>query len=105
MHPLLVRLGQAATRRGNREGVSHEFHESYPTLGALMAGVDAENGNAGVPAMNVLMFWEGDVLKARIGRKDHPTCLWLTIADPVKALDCIELTLAAGGGDIRPAKR
>jgi hypothetical protein len=105
MNPLLARLGQAATRRGTLEGVSPEFHESFPVLASVMAGCEAVNGNAAVPALTLLLFWEGGALKGRIGRLNHPTCLWLTVDDPVKALDSIERTLASGGGDIRPAKR
>jgi len=105
MNPLLVRLGQAAIRRGRTEGVSPEFAESYPTLSAVMSGVAAENGQAGVPAMTVRIFWEGGKLKANIGRWGHPTCLWLTIPDECKCLESIEQVLAAGGGDIRAAKQ
>jgi len=105
MNPLLIRLGEAACRRGTLEGVSPEFRESYPVLSELMAGCEAANGNAGVPALGLRLFWEGGRLKACLSRYKHPTCLWLTVTDETKVLESIELTLAAGGGDIRPSKQ
>lgn len=104
MNQLLVRLGQAATRRGRTEGVSPEFAESYPILSSVMAGVAAVNGEAGVPAMTVRLFWEGGRLKANIGRYNHPVCLWVTIEDEVKVLESLEALLAAGKGEVRAAK-
>lgn len=105
MNPLQIRLGEAAIRRGTLEGVSPEFQESYPALAALMAGCEAANGHAGVPALSLRMFWEGGRLKACLSRYKHPTCLWLTVTDETKALESIDRTLAEGGGDIRPSKQ
>lgn len=105
MNPLLARLGQVACRRQTTELILDEFRESYPVLSEIMAGVEGGEGVAGVPALTLLLFWEGSQLKCRIGRHKHPWAMWLTIDDPVKALDCIERALAAGKADIRPAKQ
>jgi len=105
MNPLLVRLGEAATRRGTIEGVSLEFRELYPVLSEIMAGVESQNGFAAVPALGLRLFWQGGRLTACCSRYKHPTCLWLTVTDETKALESIELTLAQGGGDIRPSKQ
>lgn len=104
MNPLLVRLGRAATRRRTSEGVSPEFHEAYPTLAAVMSGCDAADGEAAVPAMTLRLFWEGDRLKACLGRFQHPTCLFVTIPDPCKALESLDTVLRSGGGEVRNAK-
>jgi hypothetical protein len=105
MNPLLVRLGRAAIRRGRSEAVSPEFLEEYPTLAAAMAGCEAADGEAGVPAMTLRYFWEAGTMKCCLGRHNHPTCLFLTVSDPVKALECTERVLASGGGEVRSTKQ
>jgi hypothetical protein len=70
-----------------------------------MAGCEASNGNAAVPSMTLRLFWEGDRLKACLGRHQHPTCLFLTVEDPMKALESIERVLASGGGEVRRSKQ
>lgn len=105
MNPLLVRLGQAATRPGRSAGVLPEFLESYPTLGALMQGCEAANGNAAVPALTLRMFWEAEQLKACLGRHQYPQCVFAMVPDPCKALDSLELELVAGRSEVKRAKQ
>jgi len=105
MNPLLVRLGQAATRRGSREGVSPEFLESFPILGSVMSGAEAADGQAGVPAMTLRIFWEGDQAKFCLGRHGHPTCCFGIVPDPIKLLESIESELRAGRCEVKRSKQ
>jgi hypothetical protein len=69
-----------------------------------MCGREGGNGIVAVPGLTLRMFWEAGQLKANLGRHNHPTTLWLTVPDPLKALESIEAVLRSGGGDLRSTK-
>jgi len=85
--------------------LSEEDREAYPNLCTLLLGVPGKvSGTWEVPQYKVLIWLEGERIKACCMATDHDEKWWGTLKGLHHALDTLEKLLDEGGGEWREPK-
>lgn len=101
MSKSILEMFEFQARRDHRDPLYEKVKSDYPLLGAALVGsYDAEK-KSGHRGGTLMMFIDGDNMKATISHKLTRTTIFMTLPDMVLSLEDVEKCLSEGRFDAK----